>query len=368
MQNRNPKFIFAAGGTGGHLFPALAIADELRQRHPDSEILFVGTAEKIEARVVPEHRYRFETIWISGFHRRLTLSNVLFPLKVLVALVQSFFLIKRFHPGVVIGTGGYVCGPIGIAASILRVPLIIHESNSYPGVTTRLLASRASMLLLAFDETTRWLRRARKVNVIGTPVRSSLGIASRQEAARFFGLDPSKKTVLVFGGSLGAASINDAVVKMIQHGMSSDLQIIWQTGKSDHMRIESVINRREGMWMGPFIDRMDFAYAAADVVVCRAGATTVAELMAVGKPAILVPYPHAAADHQTHNAAALVSAGAAVLLADRNIQEELEPTLMELMKKPDRMDAMRRASASLRKTDTAKRIVDIILKEIEGVS
>ncbi len=365
MQNRNPKFIFAAGGTGGHLFPALAIADELRQRHPHAEILFVGTTEKIEARVVPEQGYRFETIWISGFHRRLTMSNMLFPIKVAVAFLQSFFLMKRFRPDAVIGTGGYICGPVGLAAIVLHVPLIVHESNSYPGITTRLLASRASVVLLAFDETAQWLRGVLKVEVVGTPVRSSLGAASREEAAAFFGVDPAKKTVLVFGGSLGAASINDTILKMTQRGVTTNFQIIWQTGKSDHKRIESEVGSREGVWMGSFINRMDFAYAAADVVVCRAGATTVAELITVGKPAILVPYPHAAADHQTRNAAALVNAGAAVLLPDRKVGEELEPTLIGLINTQERLDAMKRASASLRTTDTTKRIVDIILKEIE---
>lgn len=361
MQHQQRKFLFAAGGTGGHLFPALAIADEIRRRFPEAEILFVGTRGKIEERIVPRQGYRFTTIWISGFHRRFTMDNLLFPLKVIVSFIQSFFLIRKFAPDVVIGTGGYVCGPVGFAASILGIPLVLHESNSYPGVTTRLLATRASVVLLAFEDARRWLRGARRIEHVGTPVRVSLTEASREDAARYFGLDPGKRTILVFGGSLGAASLNDAALTLVRSGMTPEVQLIWQTGSAHYLRIKEIVGTPQGVWMGAFIERMDLAYAAADLVVCRAGATTIAELIAVGKPAVLVPYPGAAADHQTHNAMAMVNAGAAVLLPDARVREDLQPLLSSLLQQPDRLAAMRKASASLRQHDTIERIVRIIL-------
>jgi UDP-N-acetylglucosamine--N-acetylmuramyl-(pentapeptide) pyrophosphoryl-undecaprenol N-acetylglucosamine transferase len=361
VHSQERKFLFAAGGTGGHLFPALAIADAVRRRFPDAEILFVGTSGKIEERLVPDYGYRLVTLWLSGFHRRLAPGNLLFPLKVAVSLVQSFFLIRRFKPDVVIGTGAYVCGPVGFAASMFGIPLVLHESNSYPGLTTRLLSSRASVVLLGFSEAARWLRKARRLEAVGTPVRFQLATAARDEAARFFKLDPSQQTLLVFGGSLGAATINDAVLAMLRRGLGNRIQLIWQTGKSDYERVTKAIEAPPGVWIGPFIDRMEFAYAAADLVVCRAGAATIAELIAVQKPAVLVPYPHAAADHQTHNAMVLVSAGGAVLLPDDRVNEELESVVRSLFEQRGRLEAMKQALTPLQQPDTLERIVAVIL-------
>lgn len=361
MSSATPNILFAGGGTGGHLYPALAIADEIKKLAPTSRILFVGTKDKIEARVVPQRGYDFRTIWISGFHRRLTLNNVLFPLKVIVACGQSFLLIKQWRPDAVVGTGGYVCGPVLLVASWLGIPTVIHESNRYPGVTTRLLAHRATKVLIAFDETKRWLKRTDNVERVGTPTRTELGSSERTAGREFFQLDPAKKTVLVFGGSLGAASINNAIVNLLDELQRNHVQLIWQTGQSDFERVRATVGNKHIGWIGPYIDRMDYAYAATDLVVCRSGALTIAELTTVGLPAILVPYPHAAADHQTANARTLVDAGAAIMLKDTELQASLGRALMQVLMNDERRKQMAEASRKLGQPDAGKQIAKKIL-------
>ncbi len=331
IDSRSLSILFAAGGTGGHLFPAIAIAEEIQRIRPDLRIDFVGTKDKIEARVVPEKGFAFHTIWISGFHRRLTADNLLFPVKVIVSLFQSFFLIRKLGPSVVVGTGGYVCGPILSVASLLKIPTVVHESNSYPGVTTRMVASRVSKVLLTFEATKKWLPKldAKNLDLVGNPTRDALGKISRNNGAEYFGLKAKNKTLLVFGGSLGAASINSAMEKICGELVKAGIQMIWQTGVKNFERYE--LRRSPNIWIGKFIDRMEYAYAAADVVLCRSGATTLAELARLGKPAILVPYPHAAANHQELNAQTLVEAGAAVMVKDSDLDTKALPTIKEIL-------------------------------------
>lgn len=357
--------MLAGGGTGGHLFPALAIADQLRKTRPNAEILFIGTRHKIEARVVPYHGYAFKTIWISGFHRSLRPENLVFPLKVLVSLVQSFFVIRDFKPDVVIGTGGYVCGPVLYAASLLGIATVLHESNSYPGTTTRLLAGRVTKVFLGFEHARTWLRRSDNVELVGTPIRDSLGRASRADALHFFGLNPQRKTALIIGGSLGATSINQAVSQSINALTESGLQLIWQTGKNGFEEALQTSGRNIG-WVGAFIERMDLAYAAADLVVCRAGAATLAELTGVGKPAVLIPFPHAAADHQTFNARTLVDAGAAVMIRDADLPLLLKDSVLELSADTERLRRMASASKKLGKPDAASEMTIKILSMIKS--
>jgi len=359
-----PNILLAGGGTGGHLFPALAIADEIRRKEPHATCLFVGTKGKIEARVVPQRGYPFSTIWISGFHRRLTVDNILFPLKVVVSLFQSFFLIRRFKPDIVVGTGGYVCGPILFVAGLLGVPTVIHESNSYPGVTTRLLASRVSRVFIAFDDARKWLRRTDHVVLIGTPTREALGTISAESGRKEFGLAGGKTTLLVFGGSLGAASINNAVLASIDTLAENGIQLIWQTGQADYERIRSAVGKKSVGWIGPFIERMEFAYGAADLIVCRAGATTLAELTRVGKPALLVPYPHAAGDHQTHNARSLADAGAAIMVADQSLGLEFTQRVVTLIRDRGQLEQMSIASQKLGKPGAGPEIAAAILEMI----
>lgn len=361
MSKDVPKILFAGGGTGGHFYPALALAEEIKKLTPRSELLFVGTKGKIEARVVPQRGYPFRTIWISGFHRRLTLSNLLFPVKLVVSMVQSFFLIKQFQPDVVVGTGGYVCGPVLSVASWLRVPTVVHESNSYPGVTTRLVAHRVSKVLITFEATKQWLKRLDNVEIVGTPTREILGTVSKEEGQKNFRLDAGKKTVLVFGGSLGASSINNAVLRMKEDFVKNNMQLIWQTGQADFERVRQAIGAEKIGWMGPFIDHMEYAYAAADLAVCRAGSSTIAELMRVGLPAILIPYPQAAADHQTMNARTLVDAGAAVMVGDSEIQQRLKPELFDLLRDESHRRNMAKASKSLGKPGAGIEIAQKIL-------
>ena len=361
MSREHPGILLAGGGTGGHLFPALAIADEIRKLNPEADILFVGTKGKIEARVVPARGYAFRTIWISGFHRTLRLSNLLFPLKIAVALVQSFILVRKFRPDVVVGTGGYVCGPVLYAASVLRIPTVVHESNSYPGVTTRALAKRATKVFTAFETTSKWLTGIAGIEVIGTPTRDGLEKISREEAIAFFGLAAKQKTVLVFGGSLGASSINDAILGVVDELMSKRIQLIWQTGEQEFERIKKGLGSKLVGWVGPFIEKMECAYAAADLVVCRAGAVTLAELTRLGKPVILVPYPHAAADHQRYNAKSLEDVGAARMISDEEVAERIGPALVELIDDETKRNRMSAASRRLGKPEAGRNIAQKIL-------
>ncbi len=361
IDSRTLSILFAAGGTGGHLFPAIAIAEEIKKTRPDARIAFVGTKNKIEARVVPERGFEFYKIWISGFHRRLTVDNLLFPVKIVVSLAQSFFLIRKFGPNVVVGTGGYVCGPILYIASLMRIPTVVHESNSYPGATTRMVASKVSKVFITFDVTRTWLPKldSSRIELVGTPTRESLGKVSRVNGAEYFGLNPDRKTLLVFGGSLGAASINSTMEKIVGELVKSGIQLIWQTGEKDFERYE--LSRSPNVWVGKFIDKMEYAYAATDVVLCRSGATTLAELMHLGKPAILVPYPHAAANHQELNAQTLVHAGAAMMLRDAELDSKAASAIKEILFDDAARQSMGEKSLKLGKPNAGKEIAQKIL-------
>ena len=359
MSNEKLKILIAAGGTGGHVFPAIAIADEIKKLRSNAEFLFVGTKGKIESRVVPQRGYVMACIWISGFHRSVRIENLLFPIKVFVSLVQSFFLMKKFQPGIVIGTGGYVCGPVLYVASMLGIPTAVHESNSFPGITTRMLSTRATRIFTAFDATARWLKRKDNIELSGTPTRDVLGTVSREDGIKFFNLDPSKKTVFVFGGSLGAASINEAVKYLVHDVSDFNIQWIWQTGKTDAVLAMTTM---KNCWVNTFIDKIEYAYAAADVVVCRAGATTLAELTRLGKASILIPYPYAAADHQTFNAQTLVNAGAAMMIADRDVKMKLKDVLNSILNDDKKRQQMNEASLALGKPNAGREIAQRILE------
>jgi UDP-N-acetylglucosamine--N-acetylmuramyl-(pentapeptide) pyrophosphoryl-undecaprenol N-acetylglucosamine transferase len=359
VSNEKLKILIAAGGTGGHVFPAIAIADEIKKLRSNAEFLFVGTKGKIESRVVPQRGYVMACIWISGFHRSVRIENLLFPIKVFVSLVQSFFLMKKFQPGIVIGTGGYVCGPVLYVASMLGIPTAVHESNSFPGITTRMLSTRATRIFTAFDATARWLKRKDNIELSGTPTRDVLGTVSREDGIKFFNLDPSKKTVFVFGGSLGAASINEAVKYLVHDVSDFNIQWIWQTGKTDAVLAMTTM---KNCWVNTFIDKIEYAYAAADLVVCRAGATTLAELTRLGKASILIPYPYAAADHQTFNAQTLVNAGAAMMIADRDVKMKLKDVLNSILNDDKKRQQMNEASLALGKPNAGREIAQRILE------
>jgi UDP-N-acetylglucosamine--N-acetylmuramyl-(pentapeptide) pyrophosphoryl-undecaprenol N-acetylglucosamine transferase len=357
--------VFAGGGTGGHLFPAIAVANEMKKLRPDIRIVFAGTREKIEARVVPQKGYEFAPIWISGVHRRLTLTNLLFPVKVIVSLWQSMLLLLSVKPQVVIGTGGYVCGPVLFMASLMRIPTIVHESNSYPGVTTRMLASIVSDLLITFDVTRKYLKKnGSRAAVTGTPTRDELVRPRKEDGLRQFGLAADKKTVFVFGGSQGAESINIVIANQVDAFRAAGIQLLWQIGGSAPEMYEKL--EGNGIVIKRFIDDMASAYAAVDLVVSRSGATTIAELTRLGKPALLVPYPRAAADHQTMNALALQDAGGAVVIADREFPEKGMASILSLLQNDEALKLMSRRSLSLGRPTAGKEIAQRALELAYG--
>ena len=313
------RFLFAGGGTGGHLYPAIAVADEIKRMQPDAQILFVGTKSKIEGRVVPKLGFQFKSIWIKGFARKLTLSNVLFPVRLIVAMVQSLAIAMKFKPKVAIGSGGYVAGPAIWGASVMGAKILLIEPNSYPGITTRLLEKHADEIHVAFEDSKKYLRQKDKVILSGNPVRTSLKLLRKSDALNHFGLDDSLKTILILGGSLGAGSINKTIAENLSELKKIDVQIIWQTGSAYYEEYKNLNDDRVKVYS--FIDEMDKAYSSCDLVIARAGASTISELAALGLPSLLIPSPNVAENHQYYNAKSLSDIGAAVLLEDKNLKE-----------------------------------------------
>jgi UDP-N-acetylglucosamine--N-acetylmuramyl-(pentapeptide) pyrophosphoryl-undecaprenol N-acetylglucosamine transferase len=368
VQKQNPRILIAAGGTGGHLYPAISIAEQIKQIEPATEFLFVGAKGRIEERIVPEHGYSFRPIWISGFARGLKAKNLLVPIKIIVAMIQSLALIRNFKPQAAVGTGGFVTGPVLYAATILQVPTLIQEPDSYPGYTTRRLARRATEVHVGFEEATRFLTSAKDIKVSGNPTRNTLGTITREEGARFFRLDPQKTTLLVFGGSLGASSINRAVLGLTGDLCRSGFQLVWQTGERDHEKAKTAVRSMSGVRVEKFIEKMECAYAVADLVVCRAGAITLAELTRVGMAAILVPYPYATAGHQLLNARTLVDAGAATLVLDHELIPRLKAAVFEVLGDERRRGEMAMRSRSLGKPDAARTIAEAVLRIARPIS
>lgn len=339
------RIMFAGGGTGGHLYPAIAIAEEIRRRCASAEITFVGNRKNIEAQVVPERGFAFHPIWVAGFRRSLSADTLLSAIKLVVALVQSIIAIRKVRPRVVVGTGGYVCGPPLFVASLLGVPTLIQEQNSFPGVTTRILASRVNEVHLSFERTRALITRTEGVFVTGNPTREAIGGIDRLRGAEGMQTDSRKFTLLVMGGSRGARSINDAMIEVAPSLAGMNIQVLWASGKDDFDRCRAARdglkeNQRSLIRLLPYIEKMEFALAAADLVVCRAGATTIAEVARAGLPSVLIPYPFAAADHQSDNAAAMEEAGASVVLRDADAGTLLLSVLQQLIGDPARMRAM----------------------------
>lgn len=329
MKNGNPyRFLFAGGGTGGHLYPAIAVAEEIKKLKPESEIIFVGTKSKIEGKVIPKLGYQFKSIWIKGFARKFNLENLLFPLKLFISGIQSLFISFRFKPKVAIGSGGYVAGPAIWGASVLGAKIILMESNSYPGITTRLLERYADEVHITFNDSKKYLRQPEKIKVTGNPVRTELGSSEKENAKEFFGLDKNKITVLVLGGSLGAASINEAVAGCVEELEKKSLQIIWQTGKNYYPKYKNI--NFGSVKILDFVEDMNKAYSACDVLVARAGATTIAELTVLGIPSILIPSPHVAENHQYFNAKSLSDNLAALLIKDSEVKDILKDKILEV--------------------------------------
>ena len=359
------RVVFAGGGTGGHLYPAIAMADELKRRTVDAHIVFVGTKKRIEARVVPSLGYRFRSIWISGFRRSLNLETILFPVKLLVSLVQSFFLLREERAGVVVGTGGYVSGPVVYMATLMGVPTLIQEQNSFPGVTTRLLASRVSEVHISLSESSKYLRNATNVNLTGNPTRALVGSVSPEEGRRFYGLDEKKTTLLVFGGSQGAKSINATLSENLVDLVNGGIQVLWQTGEEDFAGANGLVEKlglSTQIRVMKFIERMEYAYGAGTLAICRSGATTIAELAMAGLPSILIPYPHAAADHQTHNARAMTESGGAILLREDELKTRFQEEVLRLLGDSQLLSTMARRARDTAKPRATQDLVDAIIR------
>ncbi|MFQ5675159.1 MAG: undecaprenyldiphospho-muramoylpentapeptide beta-N-acetylglucosaminyltransferase [bacterium] len=355
------KVIIAGGGTGGHLYPGIALAQEFQKRY-DSEIMFVGTAYGLENKVLPKMSFRFKKIWMRGLQRNLSLGNLLFPLRLVVSLIQCTSLILAFKPDIILGTGGYVSGPVLMMGITLRIPTVIQEQNSYPGLVNRLLGKRVDQVHVTFEDSLSYFKRNGNIFVSGNPVRRDLNQVSKQAALTKFNLQPDKTTLFVFGGSQGARALNHAVLNSIEQLMSfPDLQIIWATGPYDAKAVASKCNGENRIAHFEFIEDMASAYAAADFVLCRSGATTLAEIAICGLPAILVPYPYSAAGHQKFNAKATEAAGAAIAISEENLGgKTLLAAISELKDNSQKREAMARAAKKLAKPDAAAEIVSAI--------
>jgi UDP-N-acetylglucosamine--N-acetylmuramyl-(pentapeptide) pyrophosphoryl-undecaprenol N-acetylglucosamine transferase len=357
----NPRILIAAGGTGGHVYPAIAIADALKEQNSSSEILFVGTKNHMEWEAVPKAGYRIKNVWISGFHRRLTAKNLLFPLKLITSIVQSYSIVSSFKPQVMVSCGGYAAGPVGWVAGKRGVKIVIQEQNSFPGVTNRMLAKFASKIFTAFKEAANFLP-AEKIIESGNPTRSTLDKVEKQSGLKSFNFDDSKPVLMILGGSGGAKSINEAVKENLEK--LSDLQVIWQCGRRyiDALMEEVDLEINKNVRLTAFIDNMPEAYAAADLIVSRAGASSCSEFMMVGKPSVLIPSPNVAGDHQTQNAQSMVDAGASELLKDSDAVNALPELVHSLIKDQEKLKAMNQAALRLAKPNAAKMIAKEILE------
>lgn len=325
------RIIIAGGGTGGHIFPAIAIANAIIQQDPGTEILFIGAKGKMEMEKVPQAGYAIRGITIAGFNRKSLLKNVLLPFKLIASFFQVMNIMQVFKPDAVIGVGGYSSFPVLRYAQAKGIPSFIHESNSFAGKSNMLLGKKAVKIFVATDNMEKFFPKE-KIMITGNPVRKTIAGSriSKTEGIRFFGLDEKKRTVLAVGGSLGARTINEALAAGLDTLEEHSLQLIWQTGKIGSAVYQSAGRNRPNVWVNEFIKEMEMAYAAADIIISRAGAMSVSELCVTGKPAILVPYPYAAEDHQTFNAKSLVNKQAALMVTDAEALEKLVLTVIDL--------------------------------------
>lgn len=359
------RFILSGGGTGGHIYPAIAIANELKRRFPDADFLFVGANDKMEMQKVPQAGYPIKGLWISGIQRKLTFDNALFPLKLIDSLLKSRTIIKQFKPDVVIGTGGFASGPLLRMAESAGIPTLIQEQNSFPGITNKWLSKRASKICVAYENLEQFFPKSKLV-LTGNPVRKDLmnSEEKRERGLEFFKLDPLKKTVLVLGGSLGARRINQLIAKELVNFSAQNVQVLWQCGKFYHEEYKQ-FNDDFGVQVLAFIDRMDLAYAAADVIISRAGASSVSELCLVGKPTLFIPSPNVAEDHQTKNANAIVEKEGALMIKEVALDTQFATTINQLLNDEDLQKKLSENMVKLTKPNATQDIVDEIVKLIK---
>jgi UDP-N-acetylglucosamine--N-acetylmuramyl-(pentapeptide) pyrophosphoryl-undecaprenol N-acetylglucosamine transferase len=359
------RIIIAGGGTGGHIFPAIAIANAIKKMQPQADILFVGAKGKMEMEKVPQAGYRIEGLDIAGFNRSSLIKNIGLPFKLIKSFLQVRSIIKKFKPAAVIGVGGYSSFPVLKTAQQKGIPTFIHESNSFAGKSNILLGKKATKIFVASDGMEKFFPAA-NIMVTGNPVRSAISQSgvTREEGIRFFGLDPQKKTVLSVGGSLGAKSINEALDAQLEQFEANGLQLIWQTGKPYAAKAKERAAGKQYVWTNDFITQMEYAYAAGDVVISRSGAMAIAELCVVKKPVVFVPFPFAAEDHQTVNAQHLVDKSAGLMIKDSEAAVKLVPAIIALAKNENEQVELKNKIAALGVTNAdeliAKKILELI--------
>jgi UDP-N-acetylglucosamine--N-acetylmuramyl-(pentapeptide) pyrophosphoryl-undecaprenol N-acetylglucosamine transferase len=367
---RLPRVIISGGGTGGHIFPAIAIANALKEKcNGQVEILFVGAEGRMEMEKVPAAGYKIEGLWISGLQRKLTLKNLSFPLKVISSLIKAKKIMKQFKPDAAVGTGGYASGPMLRVASKSGIPTLIQEQNSYPGITNKILARKVDRICVAYEGMENYFPKE-KIILTGNPVRQDILKleGKRARGAEFFKLNADQKTILVIGGSLGARTINESMLGGLEQLAAAGIQLIWQTGKGFYPQAQEAVKKFEskGIRAYEFITQMDYAYAMADIVISRAGASSVSELCLVKKASILVPSPNVAEDHQTKNAMALVTHHAAVLVKDADSKKELVAVALELIQNEEKKQKLENNIAKLAFADSAMVIANEIMNLINN--
>jgi UDP-N-acetylglucosamine--N-acetylmuramyl-(pentapeptide) pyrophosphoryl-undecaprenol N-acetylglucosamine transferase len=362
----NYKIILSGGGTGGHIYPAIAIANELKYRFPDAEFLFVGAKDRMEMEKVPQAGYDIKGLWITGIQRKLTLKNLMFPLKLLSSLWNARKIIKSFKPDIAIGTGGFASGPLLQMAASSNVPYLIQEQNSYPGITNKLLAKKAKKICVAYDGLDRFFPKD-KIIKTGNPVRQDLlGVEDKTvEAKDAFDLKHGKYTLLVLGGSLGARRVNELIKKELDYFDTQNIQIIWQCGKLYYQQYK-IYSDTNNVQVYEFLNNMDLAYAAADIVISRAGASSVSELCIVGKPVIFVPSPNVAEDHQTKNAMAIVNNDAAIIIKEEDLDADFENKFSQLIASPEKQKILGENIKKLALVNATKEIADEVEKLLKN--
>ena len=375
MGHRKIRAIISGGGTGGHIFPALSIADKLMELNPETEILFVGADGRMEMEKVPAAGYRIVGLPVAGLQRKLTLSNFALPFKVLKSIRMAKKLIREFKPDIAIGVGGYASAPLLWAAGRMGVPTLIQEQNGFAGLTNKILGKKAKSICVAYEGMERFFP-ADRIILSGNPIRKEIVAADEamvKEAIEFYGLDPQKKHIFIVGGSLGSATLNNAMKKWIQDGCpgGEGIEVIWQCGKYYKPSVDEFMAKAketglktEGIQYSDFIKRMDLAYAASDVIITRSGASSVSELCAAHKAAIFVPSPNVTEDHQTHNAMALVRKDAGMIVKDSEASEKLMATACALVTDPEKIALMEKNIAALAKTDAAMTIAEEVYRII----
>jgi UDP-N-acetylglucosamine--N-acetylmuramyl-(pentapeptide) pyrophosphoryl-undecaprenol N-acetylglucosamine transferase len=364
--NQKYKIILSGGGTGGHIYPAIAIANELKRRYPDAEFLFVGAKDRMEMEKVPQAGYDIKGLWISGIQRKITLKNLSFPFKVISSLWKARKIIKSFKPDVAIGTGGFASGPLLQMAALNNIPTLIQEQNSYPGITNKLLSKKAKKICVAYNGLERFFPED-KIIKTGNPVRQGLlEVDSKTvEAKNFFDLKHGKYTLLVIGGSLGSRRINQLIEKKLDFFDTQNVQIIWQCGKLYYQQYK-IYSNTKNVQVYEFLNNMDFAYAAADIVISRAGASSVSELCIVGKPVVFIPSPNVAEDHQTKNAMAIVNNDAAMIIKEEDLEADFENKFSQLIASPEKQKELGGNIKKLALVNATKQIVDEVEKLLEG--